>query len=402
MGKKDSEIIVIGCGDAGLSAAYAAKRQSPACSVTVVSNEDSYYPRCPLPYLVSGEITEKLDKPLDEIFRASGIKVVKDKALKISDSVECENSELGFDKVIIATGASSVCLPGTVPLRTIEDAEKIKKRCGNSTVVVGAGLMGCELASVLKCTLLEKQQQVLPGFDPRISKAVKKELENQGVKVLTDSSEIPEVGLKISAAGVRPNIKLAQDSNIKCSENGIIVGDNLETSMKNVYAAGDCIEQKSFVTNKPIHARLGPQAERQGFIAGTNASGGKMVYRGVLGAAIAKIASLEIGRTGVSAGLPEMVSSKIKTTTKPEFHPTSKDLFLKLVFSRKQLVGAEAMGGESVAGVIDVASLAIQKKATVDDLINFAYSYAPPMCSAPNPFVLCSQIAKQKYEHGLG
>jgi NADPH-dependent 2,4-dienoyl-CoA reductase/sulfur reductase-like enzyme len=286
-------------------------------------------------------------------------------------------------------------------LRTIEDADKIKSKLKKSKpVIVGAGLLGCELADVMGGTLIEDRSHVLSGFDPEFSDAIE-ELLSKKVKILKNTRTVPNSDFVVSAVGVRPDISLAKNSGIASSEFGIIVDEKLETSMKNVYAAGDCIEERCFFTGKPMHSYLGPQSERQGIIAGKNAAGSKMAYSGSLNAVVSKIAGYEIGMTGLcsdaakKAGL-KATTGRIKAKTKPDYDKNAKDLLIKMVFDGKRLVGCMAMGEEGVEGIINLASYAMQHSAMVDDLIDLAYCYSPPICSAPNPIILCAENAKRR------
>ena len=394
-------IAIIGCGDAGLSAAFAAAKEG--ADVVVISDEKDYYPRCPLPYYISGEVKKPdLVRPLEDVFKGTGVKVVFDRAVKIcGDVVICEKTNVRFDKAIIATGARAKRVGGSLVLRTLADADEIKKRAKKSKpVIIGGGMLGCELADVLGGTIVEAQERILPNFDPEFSEAVKDELLRKKVAIKTGTTKAPESDFVISAVGVLPDNELAKNSGIRASEFGIVVNDRLETSMKGVYAAGDCIEERCFFTKRPMHSYLGPQSEREGVIAGTNAAGGDMRYGGSLNAVVARIGGHEIGTTGLCSLEAEragfkLVIGKIKTKTRPEYDKTAEDLAIKMMFDGDRLVGCQAIGGD-VDGVINLASYAMQHGATVDDLINLAYCFSPPVCSAPNPIILCAENAKRR------
>jgi len=411
MGKGKPRVAIIGCGDAGLSAAFAAAKSG--AEVTVISNELDYYPRCPLPYYISGKIDRSdLVKPLRQVFKGTDIQVIFDKAVKIcGDAVICEKTNVRFDKAIIATGCNAKKISDSLSLRSIGDADEMKKRAkgGKSgkqekPVIIGGGMLGCELADELGGTLIEAKDRILPNFDPEFSEAMQKELSKK-VKILTGTTKVPKSDFMISAVGVSPDTSLARASGIKCSEFGIVVDNCLQTSMPNVYAAGDCIEERCFFTKKPMHSYLGPQSERQGVIAGVNATGGDMRYEGSLNAVVAKICGVELGITGLCSMSAEERGMKttfgrITTKTKPDYDKGAQELILKMNFDGEKLVGCQAMGGESVDGIINLASYAMQHGATVDDLINMAYCFSPPICSAPNPIILCAENAKRRMKRG--
>ncbi|MBN2517950.1 MAG: FAD-dependent oxidoreductase [Candidatus Altiarchaeota archaeon] len=410
MGRREPmKIAVVGCGDAGLSAAFAAAKQDPNSEVIIISDETSYYPRCPLPYFIGGSVKEKeLVYDLRRMFKGTNIKAVNDTVLRVTDGfLECKDGKITFDKAIIATGGIARRIGDSITLRTLEDAKRIKKAAEESDNIVflGGGMLGCELADVLGGTLLEKQSHILPNFDKKFADAIASKLNKKGVRIITNSERTPKADLVVSCVGVDPDLELAVKSGIKTSRFGINVNDRLETSIKNVYAAGDCIEEKCLITGVPMHSYLGPQAEREGVIAGVNAAGGNMYYKGSLGAVVAKIDDIEIGRTGLCGeeaaerGV-SIVEGMVRTKTKPAYDTTAKDLMIKMVFIQERLVGCQALGGEMIDGIINLASYAIQHNATIDDLINMTYCFSPPICSAPNPIILCAENAKRRSKNG--
>lgn len=403
------KIIIVGCGDAGLSAAFAAAKQDPKAEIIVVSGEPTYYPRCPLPYFISGKIREEdLVLDLKRIFMGTKVEVVVNRAVKISNGVvECKEKTMDFDRAIMATGGIARGVGDSMVLRTLDDAKKIKEaaRKSKDIVFIGGGMLGCELADVLGGRIIEKEKHILPNFDRVFADVIEKKLIGKGVKITTESDKIPKADLIVSCVGVGPDTELAETSGIKTTNFGIIVNERLETSMKNVYAAGDCNEERCFITGRPMHSYLGPQAEREGVIAGINAAGGNMLYRGSLGAVVARVGGIEIGRTGLCAeealdhGM-DVVEGMVKTRTKPDYDITAKDLMLKMVFRGEKLIGCQAIGGDGVDGIINLVSYALQHNATIDDLINLSYCFSPPICSAPNPIILCAENAKRRLKNG--
>jgi len=384
-----------------LSAAFAAAKEGT--DIVIISDEKVYYPRCPLPYYISGRIKRSdLVKPIEALFKGTRVKVVFDRAVKISgDVVICEKTKVRFSKAIIATGGRPKRVGESLALRTIKDADEIKKRAKKGKpVIIGGGMLGCELADVLGGTLVEAQARLLPQLDPEFSELIEKELSKKA-KILKGTTKAPKSGFVISAVGVVPDSELAKASGIKASEFGIIVNDRLETSMPGVYAAGDCIEERCFFTKRPMHSYLGPQSERQGVIAGTNAAGGDMRYSGSLNAVVAKICGYEVGVTGMCSADAERKGLKttfgrVRAKTKPDYDKTAQELIIKMVFDGETLIGCQAIGGEDVDGIINLASYAMQHGGTVNDLINLAYCYSPPICSAPNPIILCAENAKRR------
>ena len=209
--------------------------------------------------------------------------------------------------------------------------------------------------------------------------------------------------LVVFSTGIRANSELAEDVKIKISPRGIVVNEKLQTTIPNIYACGDCIEIKEILTGKKVQSGYGTQADREGHIAGINIAGGKGIFEGTLNSVVTKAMDLEVGRTGLTkkeateAGY-ETVVGVAKTKTKPDYYPGTMDFWMHLIFDVKseRLLGAQIAGGEDVVGYVNLASMALQKGNTLEDTLAFKYSYAPPICSAPSPFVLAAENAYKK------
>jgi pyruvate/2-oxoglutarate dehydrogenase complex dihydrolipoamide dehydrogenase (E3) component len=226
-------------------------------------------------------------------------------------------------------------------------------------------------------------------------------LEEEGVVVKTSSSEFS--GDAISAIGVSPQTELAEASGIEFDDFGIKVNDLLETSMKGVYAAGDCISERCFFTRSSMHSYLGPQADRQGVIAGTNAVGGELKYTGSLNQTVLKVGDIELGISGLSLteakkrGL-EAFSVTLVIPRLPGYYKSEKTT-ISMCFSENQMVGLQAMG-RSVEGLIDLASAMMMSHKSIEEIITFPYCFSPKVCNAPHPFILCAEKAKNKIKNG--
>jgi len=445
--KNNKKIIIIGCGDAGISAAVTLLRMSKDSEITIIEKEKYFYPRCPLPFVIGGEIvgTKKIIKKIEDMFSGTGINVVCDTVLSINpgeNTLRTKNHTVVYDYLIMATGASCYVPPikgsnlsGCYTLRTIEDTREIMKRIvdSESAIVIGGGAIGLEVASAfinhnLDVTVVEVMNRIMANsFDPNFSKIIEEYLKDNGIKILTGAkvNEITErqdrkgeVGgvivdrkfipadLVVFSTGIRANSELAEHAGIKVSRNGIVVNEKLQTSIPNIYACGDCIEIEDILTGKKVQSGYGTQADREGHIAGINIAGGVVgTFEGTLGSVVTKAMDLEIGRTGLmeteakEAGY-ETVSGIVKTKTKPDYYPGAKDFWTHLIFDAKseKLLGAQIAGGEDVVGYVNLASMALQKGNTLHDTLKFKYSYAPPICSAPSPFVLAAENAYKKLE----
>jgi len=404
---KNKKIIIIGCGDAGISALLTIQRMSKNADITLIEKEGLFYPRCPLPFIIGGEIigTRKIVKKIKDMFSNTDINVVCDTVLSINpekNTVQTKNQEFEYDYLVLATGASSFIPPikgthlsGVYTLRTINDTKEIMKRIvdSESAVVIGAGAIGLEIASSFKnhdldVTVIEVMDHIMCGaFDPKFSQSIEDYLKEKGINILTGAmvNEITErqyrkgvVGglivdrkfipadIVILSTGIRANSELAEDAGIKVSKHGILTNEMMQTSVPNIYACGDCVEIKEILTDKKVQSGYGTQADREGHVAGVNISGSHGTFDGTLNSVITKIMDLEVGRTGltekeaVGAGYETVVGS-VKCKTKPDYYPGAKDFWMNLVFDveSERLVGAQIAGGEDVVGYVNLASMAI-------------------------------------------
>ena len=181
----------------------------------------------------------------------------------------------------------------------------------------------------------------------------------------------------------------------------------MQTNIKDVYAAGDCICARCLVTGRPIPSQLGTTAIRQGMVAATNAVGGYETMEGVLNSMVLKILDLHVGRTGLTemeameCGM-NITVGRIKAETKAEYYPGGKEIHVKLIFNsvNQEIIGAQIIGGEMVAEKIDLIALAISQNAKIEDLMKLEYCYTPPLAPSHNPVVLAAENAFKKLERG--
>ena len=300
-------IVVIGGVACGPKAAARIKRINPSAEVTLIEKGELLsYSGCGMPFYISGEVhdhNELMQTPVGVVRDTHFFKAVKDinifnrtvaekidrenkkiKALKIDTG---EEIEFEYDDLVLATGSETVKPPipgidlkGVNVLSTIEDARKIKERVskfkGKNAVIIGGGLIGIEVTEAfvkqgMNVTIIEKENQLLKNLtDPEISIHVRKELERNGVNLATgqtvtsvegdDTGEVSAVitekdkfsaDIVLVSIGVKPNVKLAKDAGLKIGETGGIITDEyLRTNDKNIYAGGDCAENKNRLTRR--------------------------------------------------------------------------------------------------------------------------------------------------------
>lgn len=444
-------LIIIGAVAAGTSAAAKARRNDEQAEI-VIYERDSFisYSGCGMPYYLGGEVenAEELT-PRDPAFFKSKYNVdiftlyevlsinPELKTLEIKNLSTNEIFKDRYDKLIIATGASSVKPPikgadnnSVFTLRNINDMNRIKAFISNnkpkSAAIIGTGFIGLEVCENLKkigieVTLVEKLPQVTPGLDADMAVYVKEHLEKNGITVylnasvieITENSVILEGGKVISAdlvllsTGVRPNISLAKHAGIQLGITGAIEVDNtMRTNNPDIYACGDCIQQMHLVTGKPVYRPMGSTANKTGRIAGDIITGGDLSFRGILGTGIFKIFELTVAQTGLSEkeaienGYEVVVCHNIKPN-KPEYLG-GKEMVIKGIADKNtgRLLGAQIVGYEGVDKRIDVFVTAISFKAKVEDLFHLDLAYAPPFSTTKDPVMYTGMILDNAINNG--
>jgi NADH oxidase (H2O2-forming) len=441
-------IIIVGAHAAGCDAAAAARLTDREAEIIMFTNERyAGYSRCGLPFVLGGHIKSfqdlivfpssyfKMNK-IDLRLEANVTNVdVKSKTVEVQyKDGRVEN--LQYDSLIIATGARPAVPPikgrekqGVYVLRTIDDGERIEQAIkeSRSAVVIGAGLIGLELGVAfvergLKTTIVELLPQILPSMlDKDVADFVQRELEKRGLRIITGrsveeilgddkvtgaavSGEQIQADIVVIATGVKGNVELAQKAGLELGETKLIkVNMRMETSVKDVYACGDCVESIHIITKRPVVCQLGTTAVRQARVAGTNAAGGYAIFSGVLGAAVTRLFDLEIGAVGLieasaqRVGI-ETVSMTLSGKTRAGYYPGALPIRIKLVVEREteKIIGAQIVGGEGVAQRINALSFAILKEMTVRELARAETCYAPPVSETWDPTILTAQALLKK------
>ncbi|MEM2975075.1 MAG: FAD-dependent oxidoreductase, partial [Candidatus Bathyarchaeia archaeon] len=314
-----------------------------------------------------------------------------------------------------------------ITIRTLEDGEKVDqaiRQGAKSAVVMGAGLIGLEMAIALtergvKTTVVEMLPQIMPTMlDADMAKGVQEMLEQRGIRIITGKGVEEFLGadkvtgvvaggeqimadIFIAAFGVRANTELAQKAGIALGETKAIkVNPKMETSVPGIYAIGDCAETIHMITHKPALPQLGTVAVRQGKVAGINAAGGYASFPGCLGSAVTKFFDTEIGVTGLNeffakkAGI-ETVSGTVSGKTRAQYFPGAQPIKVKIVVEREleRVIGAQIIGGEDVTQRINALSIGIQKQITVHELAKSDTCYAPPLCETWEIIALAAEAA---------
>ena len=444
-------LIIIGAVAAGTSAAAKARRNSEDIDI-IIYEKDNYisYSGCGMPYYLGGEVASAEElTPRDPAFFKSkynvdiftGHEVLSihpaSKEVVVKDLATNTIFQDKYDKLIIATGASSIIPPiegafndNVFTLRNINDMNRIKYYIDNrkpkKAAIIGTGFIGLEVCENLKrlgmdITLIERLPQVTPGLDYDMSLYVLDHLKKNGVNVLlgasatsitkdgvqlADSSMV-QADLVLISAGVRPNIMLAKEAGIEIGVTGAIkVNPNMQTNIQDIYACGDCIEQFNLITNKPIYRPMGSTANKTGRIAGDCITGGKLTFQGVLGTGIFRVFELTVAQTGLSErdareqGYDVVICHNTKPN-KPEYL-CGKEMVIKAIADRKtgRLLGVQIVGYEGVDKRIDVFVTAISFKAKVEDLFHLDLAYAPPFSTTKDPVMYTGMILDNAIHNG--
>lgn len=443
--EKANTIVVIGGVAAGASAAAKARREDEN-AVIIVYEKGEYvsFANCGLPYYVGNEIRDRSElllhtpESLKERFNLDVFvnhEVLEVHPQKHTVTVKnMKNGEIfsqGFDKLILATGARPIVPPiegidsnNVQLLRTVPDADQLKHliTAGNikRAVVIGGGFIGLEAVENLQrqgimVILIEKADQVMIPFDKEMVVDIEEVLENMNVQVILENGvkrfivkgrsataveledgSVVEADVFLLSIGVRPDVKLAEKARIKLGITGAIeVNERMETNMPDIYAAGDAVEMLHLVNHKPSWIPLAGPANKQGRVAGANAAGRSMVFKGAYGTSIVRVGNVVAAKTGFSE--KECKRNDIDYRVTYNFHdshagyyPGSDVMVIKLISEKStgRILGSQIVGGEGVDKRTDVVATSIYAGMTVEDLENLDLAYAPPFGAAKDPIIM--------------
>jgi len=444
-----SRLVVIGGVAAGMSAASKAARIDPQLQVDVYTDEAYIaYSACSLPYYAQGVISDEeslLARSVEE-FKAQGVDVhIRCQALEIrpdSKTVQIRHEDgretwEAYDKLVIATGASpmvpsleGVRLPGVFTVKHINDIHAIQswleQKDIKKAVIFGGGSIAVEMAEAmgklgLKVTMLQRSAQILSFIDDDMAAIVQAELEKHGVEiklstkvlsiegadrvtgVKTESETVP-ADLVIMALGVTPNSKIAAAAGIELGvRDAIQVNAHMETSLPDIYAAGDCATAYHMVTEKDAYIPLGTTANKQGRLAGENAAGVPSEFWGIAGTVIFKAMALECARTGLSskeaaANGFETWTTKITSSTKASGYPGRGPITVKLIIEKgtNRILGGQVVGTTGAGKRIDVLAAVVQMKLTPVEMSHLDLAYAPPFSPVWDPLLVAANQAVSK------
>jgi len=443
-------VLIVGGVAAGASCAARLRRLDEEAEIFIYERgSDVSFANCGLPYYLGGLITsrQRLLMSSPERFRdllrievrtrheVRSIdrqrKVIREQNLRTG-----QEREEPYDVLVLTTGAAPVRpalpgidLPGVFSLRTLDDADAIRAWLEQHkplrAVVVGGGYIGLEMVENLcrrdiEVTLLEMADQLMPQTDPEMVAPVYAELERHNVEVhlrtkvsgfergaddsicaVTENGQRFPADLVLLCLGVKPDVKLAADAGLEIGPaGGIRVDEQMRTSDPNIFAAGDAVEVRHFVTGQPVLCPLAGPASRQGRVVADVICGRPARYRGTQGTAAVGVFDVTLAMTGatekqlVAAGM-DYQKSYTHSPHHATYYPGAERIALKLLFEPKtgRLLGAQAAGKAGVDKRIDVLAMAIQKEGTVFDLEEAELAYAPQYGSAKDPINIAGFVA---------
>ena len=435
------KVVIVG-GVAGGATAAARIRRLDEQAEIVVFERSGYisYANCGLPYYIGDVITNPkeltLQTPESFLSRFRVMMKVRHEVTAIhpdKKTVSVTNLETGevfeesYDKLILSPGAKPTQprLPGVgidhlFTLRTVEDTFRIKdfvnKNHPKSVVLAGGGFIGLELAENLRelgmeVTIVQKPKQLMNPFDPDMAAFIHAEVRKHGVRLalghtvegfeereggvdvlLKDEAPL-RADMVVLAIGVSPDTDLAKNAGLELGiKDSIVVNDRMETSVPDIYAVGDAVQVKHFVTGQDALISLAGPANKQGRIAADNICGGDSRYTGSQGSSVIKVFDMTAATTGLNETNAKMAGLDVDTVilspmSHAGYYPGGKVMTIKVVFEKEtyRLLGAQIVGYEGVDKRIDVLATAIRAGLKATELKDLDLAYAPPYSSAKDP-----------------
>lgn len=435
------KVVIIGGVAGGATAAARIRRLDENAEIIMFERSGFVsYANCGLPYYIGGVIEdqEELTLQTPEMFmkrfridvrvkhEVTAIHPEKKTVTvrRLEDNTVFEES---YDKLLLAPGAKPVrpSLPGMdIPnlytLRTVEDTLRIhafvQKEKPKSVVIAGGGYIGVEVAENLRdlgiqVTIVQRPNQLLNPLDYDMASFVHAKMRQKGVRlmlghsvegfaeengqiqVILKDAEPLQADMVLLAIGVQPDTELAKNAGIKLGIKGsILVNNHMETSVPDIYAAGDAVEVKHYITGEKALISLAGPANKQGRIAADNICGGDSAYLGSQGSSVIKVFDMTVAVTGLNeraakaAGL-DYDKVFLSPSSHASYYPGAQVMTMKVVFEKKtyKLLGAQIIGYEGVDKRIDVLATAMHAGLTAIELKNLDLSYAPPYSSAKDP-----------------
>jgi len=435
------KVVIVGGVAGGATAAARIRRLDEQAEIVVFERSGFIsYANCGLPYYIGNVITdpEELTLQTPESFYSRfrvNIKVRHEvtaihpdrKTVSVKNLETGETFEENYDKLILSPGAKPTQprIPGAgiekvFTLRTVEDTFRMKayinEKQPKSAVLAGGGFIGLELAENLRelgmeVTIVQSPRQLMNPFDGDMAAFIHNEVRRHGVKlalghtvegfeeadggvdVLLKDGAALHADMVVLAIGVTPDTALAREAGLELGIKGsIVVNDRMETSVPDIYAAGDAVQVKHFVTGEDALISLAGPANKQGRIIADNICGGDSRYLGSQGSSVIKVFDMTAAITGINETTAKRAGLDADTVilspmSHAGYYPGGKVMTMKVVFEKEtdRLLGAQIVGYEGVDKRIDVLATAIRAGLKATALKDLDLAYAPPYSSAKDP-----------------
>lgn len=442
------KVVIIGGVAGGATAAARIRRLDEQAEIVVFERSGFIsYANCGLPYYIGGTIEDENELTLqtpESFWKRFRVKMnVHHEVTAIhpeSKTITVKNLENGsvltesYDKLLLSPGAKPVKpnFEGAdseriFTLRTVEDTLRIKRyvveRQPKNAVVVGGGFIGIEVAENLRelgmgVTLVEAADQLMAPFDEDMASFIHAEVRKNGVDLMLSrfvegfsdtgcgidvrlkDAPILHTDLVVMAIGVVPETTLAKEAGLETGIKGsIVVNDRMETSVPDIYAVGDAVQIKNFVTGAASLISLAGPANKQGRIAADNICGGDSHYKGGQGSSVIKLFDMTAAATGINeknAKALGIAADKVilSPMSHAGYYPGGKMMTMKVLFEKEtyRLLGAQIVGFDGVDKRIDVLATAIRAGMKADALTELDLAYAPPYSSAKDPVNMAGYI----------
>lgn len=448
-----TKVLIIGGVAAGSKAAAKLKRLRPDFEIIIYTQEKYVsYSACGMPYYIANTVRdlEKLIIRTVDEFEESGISVKNlhyvQKILPETKQLFIKNLKTGetfydnYDKLLIATGAETYVphiknynLENVFCLRALKDSKNIKnrlKQCEKATIVggnyIGVELLESFIRQNVTTSVVEAENTLMKFFDfdmgqiitddikkmhPDISKIytgdIVTELEEiddeiqvstrNGLKFLTD--------MVVLATGIRPCVRLAKDAGIELGIAGSIkVNNRMQTSIPDIWAAGDCVEKFNIVSKKNVWVPLGSTANKEGRVAAFSMAGIEdEIFDGILGSLVLKYFDYTVSLTGLTEIQAKESGFNVVTTTitkydKSYYMPSANKITLKMIADSdsQRILGAQVIGLGDADKRINTLTAIIQSEYKLKEIINHDITYSPPLSSSIDPIITAAQILIDK------
>ncbi|MEI6554702.1 MAG: FAD-dependent oxidoreductase [Paludibacter sp.] len=442
------KIIIIGGVAAGATAAAKVRRISPDAQITMIeAGPDISFANCGLPYYIGGDIKSRskliLQSPesFNEQYNVDvHINTIVSSIDRKSHIISATNTQTGeqktfeYTRLILAQGGRPIkpTLPGSdldhvFTLWTLEDMDKIAghldEKKPKNAVVVGGGFIGLEMVEALtkrglKVNVVEMMPHVMAIMEPETAGFIENEMLSYGVGIHTgtgvteitsnsvklDNGKTLEADMVLLSIGVRPTLQLAKDAGLEMGEaGGLLVNEQLQTSDKDIFAAGDMVEIEHRVNGKKVRIPLAGPANRQGRIAAENALGGNHSYKGALGTSIVRVFEAVAGITGLSLKQARALGMDADAVVVHKEHHTSympgaETVTTMLVYDKKTgvVLGGQTAGYKGADKRLDIIATAAATKLTVSDLADIDFAYSPPIGTANDAMNMAAFTAENK------